>query len=90
MSVKEINSLILSSNLTDADLNSVIDAVKFRRSQIARTNTASFRAGDRVKFTSNRTGQVVIGTVRKVAIKNIVVDTSFGGYRVPANMLSVA
>ena len=89
--VQQINSLILQANsLSDADLNSIIDAVKFRRGQLARLNTSTFKAGDKVKFTSSRSGRVVIGTVRKVAIKNVVVDTPQGGYRVPANMLEAA
>jgi hypothetical protein len=33
---------------------------------------------------------VVTGTVRKISIKNVVVDTQFGGYKVPANMLEAA
>ena len=90
MNLQAINSAIITGGLSNADLDSVIDAVKFRRAQIARVNTVTFRTGDKVKFTSNRNGQVYVGTVRKVAIKNIIVDTPLGGYKVPANMLQAA
>jgi hypothetical protein len=90
MSVKQINELILTSDLTDTDISSIIEAIKYVRSRNARLNIATFRVGDKVKFTSSRSNQTVTGTVRKVAIKNIVVDTALGAYRVPANMLAAA
>jgi hypothetical protein len=90
MNIQAINTAIITGGLSNAELDSIIDAVKFRRAQIVRVNTVTFRTGDRVKFTSNRNGQVYTGTVRKVAIKNIIVDTPLGGYKVPANMLQAA
>jgi 50S ribosomal subunit-associated GTPase HflX len=46
--------------------------------------------GDTVKFTSNRNGLTYTGTVRKVKIKYILVDTNGGLFNVPANMLEAA
>ena len=90
MSVQQINKLILTADLTDADINSIVDAVKYRRAQLSRRNTALFRVGDAVQFTSSRSNQTVKGTVKKIAIKNIVIDTALGAYRVPANMVQMA
>ena len=90
MDIKQINSAIMFGNLTNDQLNSVIDAVKFARSQITKTQTRSLRTGDTVQFTSNRNGQTYTGTVEKVNRKYIVVRSANGLWRVPANMLEFA
>lgn len=87
MNVKEINSAIMFGNLTNAELSSVIDAVKFARAQLTKQNKRAFQLGDSVKFTSNRNGLTYVGTVRKVKIKYILVNTPGGLFNVPANML---
>jgi len=87
MNITQINAAILQGNLTNDQLSSVIDAVKFARARLGDRAKAGLRAGAKVKFTSSRTGLTLIGTVRKVAIKNVIVDTPQGGYKVPANML---
>jgi hypothetical protein len=90
MNVKEINSAIMFGNLSNDELNSVIDAVKFARSQMTKQKTRAFSIGDSVKFTSNRNGLTYIGTVRKVKIKFVLVNTPGGLFNVPANMLEAA
>ncbi len=88
MNVQEINRAIVSGQLTNADLNSVIDAVKFARARLTRQNKASLMLGDTVQFTSNRTGRTMQGTVRKIAIKFVTVATPGQGlWKVPASML---
>ena len=90
MSLKQINELILTSELTDADISSIIESIKYVRSRNARLNLRTFRVGDAVQFKSSRSNQTIRGTVKKIAIKNIVVDTALGAYRVPANMVQAA
>ena len=90
MNVKEINSAIMFGNLTNDELSSVIDAVKFARSQMTKQKTRTFKLGDSVKFTSNRNGLTYVGTVRKVKIKYVLVNTPGGVFNVPANMLEAA
>jgi hypothetical protein len=90
MNVKEINSAIMLGNLTNDELSSVIDAVKFARAQLTKQNKRAFQLGDSVKFTSNRNGLTYVGTVRKVKIKYILVNTPGGLFNVPANMLEAA
>lgn len=90
LSIQDINSAIISGNFTNDQLNSVADALKFARSQIANQNKYTMRAGAQVKFTSSRTGQVIFGTVEKVNRKFIHVRENgklHGGWKVPANML---
>ena len=90
MDIKEINSAIMFGNLSNDELNSVIDAVKYARAQMTKQKTRSFRVGDTVKFTSNRNGITYTGTVNKVKIKNILVKTGSSLFNVPANMLEAA
>ena len=90
MNVKEINSAIMFGNLTNDELSSVIDAVKFARAQMTKQKTRTFKLGDSVKFTSNRNGLTYVGTVRKVKIKYVLVNTPGGLFNVPANMLEAA
>ena len=90
MNVKEINSAIMFGNLSNDELNSVIDAVKYARTQLTKQNKRAFQLVDTVKFTSNRNGQTYVGTVRKVKIKYILVNTPGGMFNVPANMLEAA
>lgn len=89
MKVGEINTAIIQGTFSNDDLTSIMDAVKFARARVAQKTKCSVRIGSKVRFTSSRSGQVITGTVRKIAIKNIIVDTPVGGYKVPANMLEL-
>lgn len=89
MDIKQVNSAIMFGSWTDAELRSMIDAVKFNRSQLSKSVKRSLSVGDSVSFTSSKTGQTVTGIVVKIAIKYVTVKTHQGLWRVPANMLSV-
>ena len=86
--VNEINQAIMFSDLSNTDLHSIIDAVKWKRATLAKLTKASLAVGDSVEFTSNKTGMTLIGRVEKIAIKYVTVRTNQGAWRVPANMLS--
>ncbi len=88
MNIQTINTAIINGNWAIADLNSMIDAVKFKRKLLNDRSKASLRVGDTVNFTSTRTGQNITGRVRKIAIKYVTVDTGQTIWRVPANMLT--
>ena len=90
LNITEIRSTIVSGQLTNAELDSIQTAVTFARTQLVHKNTGRFIKGSTVKFTSNRNGQRYNGVVEKVNIKNIVVRTPLGLYKVPANMLEWA
>lgn len=87
--INDINQAIMHGNFTNDQLDSIIAAIKFRRSQIGREIKRSVRVGDRVQFYHPKMGQTLSGPVTSVKIKNIVVSTQAGTYRVPANMVEV-
>jgi hypothetical protein len=90
MDIGTINGAIMRGGWTDDQLSSMIDAIKFARSQLGRAKLRSFGIGDSVKFTSNKNGRTYQGVVEGVKIKNVIVATSMGRFRVPANMLEAA
>ena len=87
MNVSQINTAIIQGTFTNAELSSMIDAVKFARSRLASQVKFTISNGSKVKFTSNRNGVTYSGTVEKVAIKFATVNTQAGRYRVPMSML---
>jgi hypothetical protein len=90
ISIKDVNSAIMFGNFTNDELTSIIDAVKYARTQLTQRAKRSLMLGDTVKFTSNRNGHTYTGTVRKIAIKFVTVDTGRLLFKVPANMLEAA
>ena len=88
--IQEINATIIGGAFTNDEMDSIQMAIKFAKAQLATKNKFTFRAGSQVKFTSSKTGVMVLGTVEKVNRKYIVVrenGKAFGNWRVPANML---
>jgi hypothetical protein len=88
MNITDINKAIMFGTWTNTELQSMIDAVKWNRSQLTQTTKRSLAIGDNVNFTSSRTGQNTTGVVIKIAIKYVTVKTISGLWRVPANMLT--
>jgi hypothetical protein len=75
--------------MSNDELNQVAEAIKLKRQFIVKQNVRSFTVGDLVQFTG-RNG-LVTGKIKKIAIKNIVVDCGVRGtWRVPASMLTLA
>ena len=89
MDIKQINSAIMFGNLSDSELSSVLDAVRFARASLIKSNKRQLTLGTRVRFTSNRNGVTYSGTVDKIKVKYVLVNTPQGRYNVPANMLEV-
>ena len=87
MTIQEINKSIMFGNFTNAELNSIADAVKYARSQLARQQARSLRAGDNVKFTSNKNGTTYRGVIEKVKLKYALVKTPGVRFNVPLAML---
>ena len=88
MNITQINTAIMQGNLTNDELTSVIDAVKFARTRLTRQVKSSLMVGDNVNFNSTKLGKNVTGVITKIAIKYITVRTATGLWRVPANMLT--
>ncbi len=89
MDIKQINSAIMFGTWTDIELRSMIDAVKWNRTQLQKQIKRSLMLGDNVNFTSSKTGKNITGVVTKIAIKYVTVKTINGLWKVPANMLTL-
>jgi hypothetical protein len=89
MNITQINTAIMQGQLTNDELTSVIDAVKFARARLTRQVKSGLMVGDNVNFNSTKLGKNVTGVITKIAIKYVTVRTATGNWRVPANMLSV-
>ena len=70
------------------DINLIIDAVKLRRNQMHTQKAQSFKIGDVVSF-RGRYGRTETGTVTRVKIKYVVVDTGMSRWNVPGNHLTL-
>lgn len=84
----ETLSHFVLTQASNEELNSLIQHIKMRRQQITKQNVRSITKGAKVTFTS-RSGVVYNGTVMDVKIKNLIVETQYGRYRVPASMVKV-
>ena len=71
MNIQEINSAIMFGNLSNDQLNSVISAVKYARTQLTKQQGRALRQGDAVKFTAR--GNTFFGTIERVKLKNAFV-----------------
>ncbi len=87
MTAYELTRAIIKGNYTNEELTEIISAVKYARAQLGRTVTVQLRQGDTVSFVG-RGNRTVTGTVSDIKIKNVIVSTSTGKWRVPANMLT--
>ena len=91
--VAQVNAAILAGSFTNEQLNSIGDAIRFARAQLANQVKFTLVKGSKVKFTSSRSGQTILGTVEKVNRKFVIVRENkpgslvAGSWRVPANML---
>jgi hypothetical protein len=89
MDALTLRSHIIKNGYTNEDLNMISEAIRTARAMLVNQVKGSIRVGDSVKFTSSRTGQDLTGVVEKIAVKYVTVRTIDGGWRVPANMLTV-
>ena len=87
----KINQIIAEIHgMNRDDLDKVVEAVKYARSQAHRQMANSLKRGDTVFF-DGKYGKTVQGTVIKTAIKYVSVDCGIDGkWRVPAAHLRLA
>jgi|TARA_B110000037_G_scaffold159876_1_gene180506 hypothetical protein len=86
LNVKEmeaINSLV--SKMSLEDIKMVNERMSLQRTFIGNDVKRSLKIGDKVSFNGRR--GLTEGTVLKIAIKNVVVDTGSTRWNVPASML---
>ena len=85
--VREIKSAIISSDLSNDDLNELVMAIRFARSQLVKEVKGSIKVGSTVQY-NGRNG-LTRGTVVKIARKFATVRVGLTSWRVPMNMLSL-
>ena len=74
--------------MNSEELSSIIEAVKLRRNQLHSFDAHSLRIGGRVSFQGRR-GITQKGTVRKIKIKYVLVETDRGQrWNVPGSHLT--
>ena len=74
--------------MSSSELTLAVEAIKLRRTALARGSVRSLRIGDSVRF-KNRNGSHQRGVVTKLNRKTAVVDCGAGGsWRVTASLLS--
>ena len=84
----KINQIVAEIHgMESEDLDRVIEAVKYARTQGHRRMANSLNTGDMVEF-DGRHGKLMVGHVRKINIKYVVVSCTNGEqWRVPAGHL---
>ena len=82
--LETINNLVAKMGLDDIKM--VNERMSLQRTFIGNGIKRSLKVGDKVSF--NGRGGLTEGTVLKIAIKNVVVDTGSTRWNVPASMLS--
>ena len=85
MDVRDILVNIRNSNLNNDDLNLIIEAVKFKRSQNGRQAARTLKIGEQVTF-NGRNGPVV-GRLEQIKIKKAIVVSGMTRWNVPLSML---
>ena len=86
MTTEDIIREIRVGRFTNEELNRMGQAIQYARRQLAHEVKQDLRPGVTVYF-KDRYGSRITGTVDSIKIKNAVVTTARGRYRVPCNML---
>jgi len=82
--METINALVSKMSLEDVKM--VSERLNMQRTFIGKQTIRTLMKGDRVSFNGRR--GLTEGTVLKVNIKNVVVDTCTTRWNVPASMLT--
>ena len=72
-------------NMTNDEINQVVEAIKLQRTYNARQTARALSVGDTVQF-EGRNGRVT-GTVEKINQKTVIVNSFSGKWKVTASML---
>ena len=81
------DTMHLVQNMTATQVDDIVEAIKLRRTRMHRDAVHVLNVGDKVKFTG-RGNAIVTGTITKKAVKNVIIDTGAGKWRVPASIVT--
>jgi hypothetical protein len=74
-------------SMTSSEIDLMVEAIKLRRTALARGSVRKLSVGDLVKFTGKR-GETVRGSVVKLNRKTAIVNSQGQQWRVTASLLS--
>lgn len=89
MTSQDIIREIRIGRFTNEELNDMGRAIQYARRQLAHEVKQDLRPGIQVYF-KDRYGSRIVGKVQSIKIKNAIVETANGRYRVPCNMLEMS
>lgn len=89
MTSEQIQLEIRCGRFTNTELNDMGRAIQFARARLTQEVKRELATGVTVFF-KDRSGARVSGKVESIKIKNAIVSTTRGRYRVPCNMLELA
>ena len=89
MNAQDIIREIKHGVFTNDELNQIGRAIQFARAQLAHEVKREIFPGATVYF-KDRYGRRIVGKVDSVKIKNAVISTANGRYRVPCSMLEMS
>lgn len=78
----------VSLDASSEDLNRVIAAIKYRRTELARKAKSDLIVGQNIKFSSR--GVTYQGIIKSIKVKKAVVKCETMTYNVPLDMLAAA
>lgn len=87
MDINEILRQIRFGTFNNNELNTISEAIRFRRSMLTEEKKDFLTPGLDVKFTNSRNGRVYTGVVEKINRKFVIVRTPTQTWRVPMTML---
>jgi hypothetical protein len=87
--IQELNTKIAFGLWTNEELNTMVEAVKYARTNLGKYNMLGLQIGDNVNWDSAKSGKNSTGVVIKIAKKYVTVKSITGLWKVPANMLTV-
>lgn len=80
------NFYSIVSDMNNDELNSLISAIKDRRNAIGNEKKDWLKVGGKVCF--DHSGKHYVGDIREIKRTKAIVNTQFGSYTVPLNMLN--
>lgn len=82
-----LEALTAIHRMSASELDLAVEAIKLRRTNLAKTKVRSLSVGDRVRFTT-RSGETISGSVGKLNRKTAIVNTGGQQWRVTASLLT--
>ena len=82
-----LEALTQIHKMSSSELDLAVEAIKLRRTNLAKTKVRSLSVGDRVRFTT-RSGETIRGSVGKLNRKTAIVNSQGQQWRVTASLLT--